>query len=179
MDAPIGAEAQIVRDAIGVPHIRAASINDLLFLQGYATAQDRLWQMDLLRRAGSCELAEVFGRTAAERDRECIRMGMRRIAGGHERTMKPEDRVIFAAYARGVNYFIETHRENLPVEFRLVGYDPRPWRVEDSLAISMHMFRTLSFSWRDELLKRNLRTKGDSGKVEFLFPVRTGGEDHL
>jgi penicillin amidase len=177
--APIAGEATVTRDAIGVPHIRAKSIEDALFLQGYVTAQDRLWQMDLLRRVACGELSEVFGAAVIEVDRETVRLGMRRIVSRHYNTMTDPDRKIFAAYARGVNHFLETHRNSLPVEFRLLGYDPRPWRIEDSMAIGLHMFRVLTASWRDETLKRELLSAGgDAALVNQLLPSRTGLEAH-
>src|SRR5689334_13090580 len=70
MVAPISAPGSIVRDAIGVPHITAATWQDAIFLQGYATAQDRMWQMDALRRLAGGELAEVVGPQALDTDRE-------------------------------------------------------------------------------------------------------------
>jgi len=80
ISAPIAAEGRIARDAKGVPHIQAASWEDAIFLQGYAMAQDRLWQMDGLRRRAAGELAEIVGQAALESDREARRMNLRRIA---------------------------------------------------------------------------------------------------
>jgi len=81
-----------------------------------------------------------------------------------------------AAYARGVNYFIQTHLHALPVEFTLLGYQPRPWSVVDSILIGLHMYRDLTTTWKDEILKRDMRAAGDRAKVDFLFPARSGGE---
>ena len=98
--------ATIARDARGVPHITAASWEDAIFLQGYVTAQDRMWQMDALRRLAAGELAEVVGKTALESDQDAHRWRMQRIAENQERHLTPDSRAILAAYARGVNYFI-------------------------------------------------------------------------
>jgi penicillin amidase len=76
-----------------------------------------------------------------------------------------------AAYARGVNEFIATHRRSLPLEFTLLGYQPRPWSVVDSLLICLYMYRDLTTTWRDEMVKQQMLAKGDKSKVEFLFPV--------
>jgi penicillin amidase len=73
-----------------------------------------------------------------------------------------------------VNAYISTHLKSLPVEFTLLGYQPRPWSVVDSLLICLHMFRSLTTTWRDELIKRNMLADGDPQKVNFLFPVRSG-----
>ena len=131
ISCPVARPVTVTRDAIGVPHIEAATGDDLWFSQGYVTAQDRLWQMDALRRSAAGELAEIIGGAALELDREARLTGLRRIAEEQVRTLRPEDRSIFAAYARGVNYFIETNRNKLPPEFTILGYDPRPWRIAE------------------------------------------------
>ena len=174
--APVSASATVSRDALGVPHIQAANWEDAVFLQGFVTAQDRMWQMDALRRLAAGELAEVIGKQAVESDEESRRLRLGRIAEEDERTMPAADRAILAAYARGVNFYLETHRGRLPLEFTLLNYDPRPWRVRDSILAGLHMYRTLTTSWRNEIEKMHLLEKGDRAKVEFLFPVRTGGE---
>ncbi len=176
---PISKPAAIVRDAQGLPHIEAASIEDAAFLHGYVHAQDRLWQMDALRRLAAGELSEILGPAGLEPDQEARRYRMRRIAEIHTAALKPDDRKLFAAYARGVNRFLETHRGKLPVEFRLLDYDPKPWSVTDSVLIGLQMFRILSQGWKDELVKQSLLAKGDKDKVNFLFPTATGTETQL
>jgi penicillin amidase len=174
--APVSAQASIARDRLGVPHISAGQWEDAIFLQGYATAQDRLWQMDVLRRLAAGELSETFGPSTLELDREARRMRMGRIAEDHARTLPPTDRAVFAAYARGVNYFIETHRKALPLEFTLLGYDPRPWSIADSLLCGLEMYRSLTSTWREELRKATMLASGDPVKVALLYPARAGTE---
>ena len=172
--APISSKATIARDALGVPHIESASWQDAVFLQGYATAQDRMWQMDALRRLAAGELAEVVGKAALESDQEARRLRLAQIADDAERTLPEADRAVLAAYARGVNYYIETNRGRLPLEFTLLNYDPRPWRVRDSILAGLHMYRTLTTTWREEIEKLHMRERGDRAMVDFLFPARTG-----
>jgi penicillin G amidase len=174
--APISAKAAIARDARGVPHITATTWEDAVFLQGFVTAQDRMWQMDALRRLAGGELAEVVGKPALASDEEARRLRLARIAEEDEQTMPAADRAVLAVYARGVNYYLETHRGRYPVEFTLLNYDPRPWRVRDSILAGLHMYRTLTTSWRNEVVKMHMLEKGDRAKVDFLFPARTGGE---
>ena len=174
--APVSAQATIARDALGVPHIVAGQWEDAVFLQGYATAQDRLWQMDVLRRLAAGELSEVFGPATLELDRESRRLRMRRIAQEHAGTLPTADRAIFAAYARGVNYFIETHRNALPLEFTLLRYDPRSWSIADSLLCGLQMYRSLTTTWREELRKMTMLAGGDPAKVALLYPARAGTE---
>ena len=174
--APISAQATVIRDALGVPHISAAIWEDAVFLQGFVTAQDRLWQMDALRRLAAGELSEIIGSSALELDREARRLRMRRMAEEHYRTLPLADRAVLAAYARGVNYFIETHRDRLPLEFTILRYDPRPWTIVDSLLCGLQMYRNLTTTWREELQKRAMLASGDAAKVNFLFPSRIGSE---
>jgi penicillin amidase len=175
--APIGAPAVIKRDARGVPHIEAASWQDAIFLQGFVTAQDRLWQMDSLRRYSGGELAEVFGASAVPLDERSRRMRMRVIADNNVRLLTPEDRAVMIEYARGVNYFIDGHRGNYSIEFSLPGhmYNPRPWTLSDSMLIGLVMFRDLTDDTVVEFDKAALLDGGaDPVKVKVLFPASQG-----
>ncbi len=174
--APLTQPASIARDARGVPHIRAGAIEDAIFLQGFAAAQDRLWQMDALRRLAAGQLAEVLGPAMLESDRVARRLRLHRIAESQYASLSSSERAALAAYTRGVNYFLETHRNRLPVEFSILRYDPRPWSGIDSLLIGVHIFRVLADSWEREIQKRSLLAGGDRAKVDFLYPVRAGTE---
>src|SRR5260221_1325798 len=132
--------------------------------------------MNSLRRLAAGKLAEIIGAGALESDRDAQTLLLRPLAEGAQRTMPASDRAAMAAYARGVNAFIETHRNNLPLEFTLLGYQPRPWSVADSTLIGFHMFRTLTTTWRDEIVKSAMLARGDADKVNFLLPPRTGNE---
>jgi penicillin amidase len=169
--AGISGPATISRDARGVPHIQASSVEDAIFLEGYAMAQDRLWQMDGLRRRAAGELAEIAGAAAVDADRESRRLRMRRIAEEQERGLSPDDRRTLAAFARGVDEFISTHRTRLPLEFALLRYDPRPWAVSDTILAGLEMYRELTSGWRAEINKLHMLEAGDRAKVEFLMPA--------
>lgn len=172
----VQAAATIVRDARGVRHITAASIEDALFLQGYAMAQDRMWQMDSLRRLASGELAEIVGAGAVESDREARKLRLRRLAEAHAATLPAADRVWMSAFARGVNQWLDDNRARLPVEFQALAYSPRPWIVADSIVIGMHMYRTLSTTWPDKIEKAGMLAAGDKAKVHLLYPDLPGGD---
>jgi penicillin amidase len=174
--APLADRVTVTRDSLGVPDITAKNEEDLYFTQGFTTAQDRLWQMDGLRRFAAGDLAEIVGAGALESDKESRRLRMRRIAENAYITMPNKDRAQFVAYARGVNYFIETHRTSLPFEFAILRYDPRPWSVVDSILISLYMYRSLTTTWPEKIVKRNLLASGEAEKVNFLFPIRAGQE---
>ncbi|HZQ51811.1 MAG TPA: penicillin acylase family protein [Bryobacteraceae bacterium] len=177
MTAPIASAATVKRDARGIPHIEAASWQDAVFLQGYVTAQDRLWQMDGLRRFGAGELAEVFGPAAIASDERSRRMRMKEMAEDDVQRLPPEDRAAMVAYARGVNYFIDTHRGDYSLEFSLPGhrYDPRPWTLADSIVVGLVMFRDLTDSSKFEFDKASLLAQAaDPVKVRTLFPAAQG-----
>jgi penicillin amidase len=140
----ISSKVRVVRDGHGVPTIEAATLEDLFFAQGYVTAQDRLWQMDVMRRAAAGELSEVIGDATVKLDREERILGLRQAAETSEKLISARDRVFFDAYARGVNAFIESHRDRLSLEFRLMKYTPRPWTVTDSLLIGARMVQDLN-----------------------------------
>lgn len=176
IEAPIGAEGRIARDKLGIPHISAASLEDAIFLQGYATAQDRLWQMDAIRRHAAGELSEVLGASMIETDREMRRYRLRRLAEQQIAYLPAKDKALLAAYARGVNHFIDTHRNRLPLEFSVLRYEPRPWTIADSMLAGLQMYRSLTNSWRDDLLKSTLLDGGAAEKVNYLFPARSGRE---
>lgn len=177
--APINAAADVKRDARGVPHIEAASWQDAVFLQGYVTAQDRLWQMDVLRRFAAGDLAEVFGPAAVREDEHARRMRMRAIAEADVARLTPDVRALFVEYARGVNYFIDTHQGDYSLEFSLPGhsYDPRPWTLTDSILIGLVMFRDLTDSAAQDLERGELLALSkDPAKMRTLFPPVQGGQ---
>lgn len=138
------AEVSVERDNWGVPHIRASSVEDLAEAQGYVVAQDRLWQMDLLRRAARGQLSEVLGPVTLQTDKDFRVLNFSRAAESDMALMSPEVRTILEAYARGVNRFIEQHSASLPIEFTLLHYKPQPWQPTDTLMIACYMYRTLA-----------------------------------
>lgn len=157
------------RDDWGVPHIRAASLADMAEAQGYVVAQDRLWQMDLLRRVARGELSEIFGERALKVDRRFRTLGLKRAAERDAAQLDPESRVLLESYARGVNHFIEAHRNNLPLEFTLLRYKPRPWEPADTLVITGYMYQTLTSTWEAELSRANVAEKIGPERAKELF----------
>ena len=152
--AGLSAPVTVTRDAQGVPTIEAATLSDLFFAQGYVTAQDRLWQMDIMRRFGSGELSEILGEDTLKLDREQRILGLRAAAAKALAMSNPRDHAFFEAYARGVNAFIGTHGNKLPIEFRILRYAPKPWLVEDSLVIANSMVKDLNYHYFFDALDR-------------------------
>jgi penicillin amidase len=123
---------EVIRDRWGIPHIYARNTDDLFFTQGYVQAQDRLWQMELWRRYNGGRLAEIIGPQAVEHDRLLRLIQYQGPWDDREFTIyHPEARRIFTAFANGVNAYIDGHRGNLPVEFKLTGITPAPWTLKD------------------------------------------------
>jgi penicillin amidase len=155
----LSAPVRVTRDSHGVPTIDALTTDDLFFAQGYVTAQDRLFQMDLLRRAAEGELAEIVGEVAVKHDRQQRILGIGAAAKKGVPAATPEDRQRIGAYARGVNAFIQSNASHLPLEFRILHYSPRPWTAADSLAIGYQMVETLSTSPKSALTREKILAK--------------------
>src|SRR5579872_1526177 len=133
---------EIIRDAQGVPHIRAHNLDDLLFAQGYVTAQDRLWQMDVLRRMAAGELSEIEGKAALPIDQRQRVLQIRNATAATLAVFPEQDRHALTAYAAGVNAFINS-KEHLPLEFRILRYRPKPWTPLDSLLVAANLHQYL------------------------------------
>jgi penicillin G amidase len=171
----LGAAATVRRDAQGVPHVEAGSLPDAFRVQGYALAQDRLWQMDLLRRRARGELAEAFGQVALRADREVRTLGLGRVADATVDALPVETRAIMEAYAQGVNAFMA--EGSRPLEFRLLNYAPRPWTVADSLAVGKLLAYDLARGW-DAEAEQALYDGLPPQLRSLLFP-ETFPEDHV
>jgi penicillin amidase len=141
----LSANVKVIRDGHGVPAIEAATLEDLFFAQGYVTAQDRLWQMDVMRRFAGGELSEILGEDTLKIDREQRVLGLRAAAMKSLQMASPRDRSYIDAYARGVNAFIESRGSRLPIEFRILKYRPKPWQAEDSIVIANQMVKDLNY----------------------------------
>jgi penicillin amidase len=166
----LSAPVEVLRDARGVPHLRASSLQDLFFAQGYVTAQDRLWQMDLSRRLAEGELSEVFGERTLRLDIENRALGFRQASERALAELSPEARARLTAYANGVNAFIASHGDRLPIEFHLLNCQPRPWREIDSLGVALNMAKTLNTTWGRDLMRERIQAKLGSELSADLFP---------
>jgi penicillin G amidase len=150
----LSAPVTVTRDGHGVPTIEAATPEDLFFAQGFVTAQDRLWQMDVMRRFGSGELSEILGEDTLKLDREQRILGLRATAKKSLEMASPRDRGYYEAYARGINAYIGTHGSKLPIEFRILHYAPKPWQAEDSIVIGNSMVKDLNYHYFFDALAR-------------------------
>ncbi|HXQ71992.1 MAG TPA: penicillin acylase family protein, partial [Pyrinomonadaceae bacterium] len=153
--------ATITRDERGIPYIDAKNDEDLYFAQGYATAADRLWQMDLFRRTARGELAEVLGagpnNVALDQDKLHRTYGFAQAAEAEVAQASPKSLAILEAYARGVNaYAASLDAKSLPPEFQILQYSFRPWTPADSFIIAKIFFEALSDTWRLDVMRQAL-----------------------
>ncbi len=162
-------EVTVERDRWGVPHIRAASIEDLAEAQGYVMAQDRLWQMDLFRRIARGQLSEILGDKTLTIDKDFRMLGLSRAAERNVSLLDTEERKAYDAYARGVNKFIDQHWKSLPLEFSLLNYKPQPWQPSDTLAVTAYMYRTLTDTWERELNRAKVTERAGKDRAKDLF----------
>ncbi len=158
------------RDGRGIPYIEAANENDLYFAQGYATASDRLWQMDFLRRTARGELSEILGPEALNVDKLHRIYGFTRVAENLLERASLSTRNVLESYATGVNAFIEQcGAESLPLEFRVLRYQPRSWTPADSLVLGKLFAEKLSFTAETDIL-RALMSGLPRERFEMLLP---------
>jgi penicillin amidase len=151
----------ITRDERGIPYIEAKNDEDLYFAQGYVTASDRLWQMDLFRRTARGELAEVLGagpnNSALEQDKQHRILGFAQEADAEAAQASPQSRAGLEAYSNGVNAYIASlDAKSLPPEFQILQYRPRPWTASDSLIVAKLFAEALSNTWRLDLMREGL-----------------------
>jgi penicillin amidase len=164
------AKVEVYRDEWGMPHIYAQDAEDLFFAQGYVTAQDRLWQMEMNRRIGSGTLSEVLGDATLDDDRFIRTLGWRRVAEMEAGSLEGESKALLEAYAAGVNAFIDSHRGGLPLEFTVLGFEPEPWTPADSISWAKVMAWDLGGNWEAELLRAQLIEAVGEEKAAELSP---------
>jgi penicillin amidase len=167
----LAAPVTVQRDAHSVPHIHASSMDDLIFAQGYITAQDRLWQMDILRRHAAGELSEILGRSALEIDRFQRTLQIRASADRAAAALPADQKHWLEVYARGVNASIVAQHDHLPVEFRLLGYQPRSWTPRDSILIEVTMFQQLTSGFPEKLGHEALAAQLPPDLIADLYPI--------
>ncbi|MDI1287697.1 MAG: penicillin acylase family protein [Reyranella sp.] len=178
--AGLKAPVEILRDKNAVPHIIAGSIEDAAFGLGYVHAQDRFWQMELMRRLGQGRLSEIIppamiGSGLIDTDRTMRGLGVYRQASESVNALSPGTRTLLESYAAGVNAWLADDDQQFGLELTVIKllsggrYRPDQWRPADSLVWAKLMALGLDGNWRAELLRLRLAQKiGDAG-VKFLI----------
>ena len=173
----------VTTDRFGIPTITASTHRDAALALGYVTAQDRLFQMDLLRRRASGRLSEIVGDIAIGTDKRQRIIGFHRVTQAIVANLSNEQREILVAHADGVNAYIR-QMDTAPFEFLLLGYQPEPWTAEDSILVVMNIFQVLSLRESDERMMTIMEKSLPPEVVAFLTPdtdsytqVLLGGPD--
>jgi len=172
INAGLKDEVTVRRDGSGIPYIEAKTDADLYFAQGYVTASDRLWQMDLMRRLARGQTSEIFGKAVLEEDMRWRRFGFASIAEQSLIKLTPELRQALDDYARGVNAFIESLDETtIPVEFRILQYKPGKWVPTDTIVIGKILADALSTTWRNDLVRASIQNLPKDKIADLTNPV--------
>jgi penicillin amidase len=164
-------KVEVIRDRWAIPHIHAENQEDLVFVQGFLHAQDRLWQMEMNRRIAKGRLCELYGPLALEADKVSRTLGFARLGKADaERYKGSQMGKLLQAYADGVNTFIEQHPKQLPVEFKLLRISPEPWTPEDSMAYGRFVSFRMSYGFMHEIERMRLINELGVEKALELFP---------
>lgn len=167
----LSAPVKIVRDEKGMPAIYADNIKDALRAQGFVTAQDRLFQMELTRLFAEGRICELAGDTAVKLDTRMRTLGFHRMARKHTAILNKESREFVQAYLDGVNEFIKTRKDEWHLEFKLAGITPTPWTIDDSLAIFYYMGWQTGANAHTEVISQMLIEKLGIKKAREIFPI--------
>ena len=166
--AGLGAPVTVERDAYGVPHIDASSMPDAAFAMGVVHAQDRLWQLEFVRRVASGRVSEFAGAEGIEMDRFMRRLGLFRIAREEAHRAAGDARIMLEAYSAGVNSVIESVKRP-PLEFRLLDLEPEPWTPAHTLVVVKLLALGLGMNWDTEMQRLHL--------LRAVGPERAAGLD--
>jgi penicillin G amidase len=167
----LSAEVRVWRDAYGVPHIFAASMDDAARALGYLHASERLFQMEIQRHVGQGRIAEIQGADLLGVDKYIRTLGFYREAESSFSALSPWAQRRLTSYADGVNAFLDSHKDALPPEFLLAGDRPEPWKPADSLVWGKLLSLQLSHNYRQEALRAHLRQKLGEDEAGWLFPA--------
>ncbi len=162
-------EVEIFRDQYAIPHIYAKTETDLYRAIGYVMAQDRLWQMDLIRRATEGKLSEIFGEDFVDVDLMLRSLRMDEKSQSVFDTSDEEMQKSLEAFADGVNQYIKNNENKLPIEFRILKYKPEEWIAQNSLNIIGYMAWDLGTGWHNEVLIHQLKSKLDEEQYKSLI----------
>lgn len=166
----IKSKIEIYRDSSAVPYIVAQNDEDAAFGLGYVHAQERLFQMDILRRSAEGRLSEVFGSKTLPFDKMFLTVGIKRFATQNISKLNPQALRVLTAYSNGVNEYIHKHSSKLPIEFDVLNYTPYDWKPEHSLMVIRMMAWNLNVSWwTDFAFIKLIKALGEE-KVKEIYP---------
>jgi penicillin amidase len=170
MQAPV----HVYRDAYGIPAIFASNPRDLFTAQGFVHAQDRLWQMETVRRITSGTLSQVSGEDYVLFDYFVRVIGLPQLKKRAVDSLSTQERAYVEAYVEGVNAFIDLRGENLPLEFRTLDLQPEPWTAEDVFSYAVYLAWLLQTNYSEEILALQIAGTIDADAWNLLFPSSPG-----
>ena len=176
LDGPIS-NITISRDEKGMAYVRADSLEDALFGQGFATAQDRLFQMQLTRMLAQGRIAELAGEPARSLDIRMRTIGIRRLAEKQAAILDDEVKNLCQRYLDGVNAFIQNCPQDIHLEFKLAGIKPETWALEDCLSLVYYMGWITSANMTNEILGQMLVEKLGLARAREIFPLNINPDD--
>lgn len=163
-------DIKIYRDSNAVPYIITGNQTDAAFGLGFVHAQERLFQMDIARRAGQGKLSEVFGNQTLEFDLMFRKLRIERTAGEHYNQLSPLSKDMLTAYSKGVNYYLDQFDGKYSVEFDVIGYQPERWTPKHSIIIAKMLAFELNLSWWSDITFSHLLQKFDEERVKEIIP---------
>lgn len=166
----LSSDVTIFRDSYGIPHIYADTEEDVYRATGYVMAQDRLWQMDLLRRLTTGRLSEIFGKDMAEIDLLFRSLEISRKSLTVLDSAGNEVKEYLEAFADGINQYINNNQKTLPPEFAILRYKPEPWETVHSVNLIGYMSWSLTMSWEIESVLFKISQLLDSARAAELIP---------
>ncbi len=169
-NSEVSADVQIYRDSMAIPYIIAQTEEDAVFALGYVHAQDRLFTMDIIRRAGEGRLSEVMGEKSIPFDKMFRTVGLKRIVEQNLRKIDAKSLNLLKAYSKGVNLYIKNSEGKYPAEFDVLGYDPEEWKPQHSLMVGRMMAWELNISWWIDFSFSYLLQKFGEKKILEILP---------
>lgn len=166
----VSAPVDIIRDENWIPHIFARTEEDAAFALGYVHAEDRLWQMEMIRRLGAGRLSELFGPSLLATDRHLRTLGLYELAKDQAAHASVPVKRMLKSYAAGVNEWLRRRKGALPPEFLVLSFEPEPWEIADSMVWGPLMAWRLGTNRHHELLRARLTHHLNSEQIAELWP---------
>ena len=167
----------VMRDEKGMAYIHAKNVDDAVLAQGFVSAQDRLFQMELNRRFAGGRLSEFAGEKTRDLDIRMRTLGLRHQAARHAGMLDAASLRFLQRYAAGVNAFLETRPKELPLEYKLAGFRPEPWTVTDSLSVAYLMGLSTAANHQTEIVTQMLVERLGEARARGIFPLNVNADE--
>ena len=175
----LNAPVKVLRDEKGMAYIYAENLDDAIMAQGFVTAQDRLFQMELIRLFATGRISELIGKDGIGLDTRMRTIGIHRNAKKHAALLDTSTRAFIQAYVDGVNAYIQDRSETRPLEFKLAGLKPGLWTIADSLSVLYYMGWDNSANLHTEIITQMLLEKVGWENAQEIFPLNINPDDEL